>query len=175
MLDELKSFIAEHQLAEPNERLLLAVSGGKDSVIMAHLFHQLDYVFAIAHCNFKLRAEDSDSDEKFVEELAHKLNVPFYSQSFDTKTYAVENKLSVQMAARDLRYEWFDNLSKKEEYNKIVTAHHQDDAIETLLIKKSRKSSIGALRGIPIKNATRKRIRLNYIFSKSQLDASRYW
>ena len=82
-----------------------------------------------------MRAEDSDGDEKFVEELAHKLNVPYYSQSFDTKTYAIENKLSIQMAARDLRYEWFDNLSKKS-YKKIVTAHHQDDAIETLLIKK---------------------------------------
>ena len=153
MLDNLKSFIAEYQLAEPNDRLLLAISGGKDSIVMAHLFHQLDYTFAIAHCNFKLRAGDSDSDEKFVEELAHKLNVPFYSQSFDTKTYAIENKLSIQMAARDLRYEWFGNLSKKEGYKKIVTAHHQDDAIETLLIKKSRKSSIGALQGIPVKNA----------------------
>ncbi|MEC8273768.1 MAG: tRNA lysidine(34) synthetase TilS [Bacteroidota bacterium] len=153
MLNELKSFIAEYQLAEPNDRLLLAVSGGKDSVIMAHLIHQLNYTFAIAHCNFKLRAEESDGDEKFVEELAYKLNVPFYSQSFDTKTYAIENKLSIQMAARDLRYEWFDNLSKKEGYKKIVTAHHQDDAIETLLIKKSRKSSIGALQGIPVKNA----------------------
>ena len=137
MLDKLKSFIAEYQLVEPDDRLLLAVSGGKDSVVMAHLFYQLDYAFAIAHCNFKLRAEDSDGDEKFVEELAHKLNVPFYSQSFDTKTYAIENKLSIQMAARDMRYEWFDNLSKKEGYKKIVTAHHQDDAIETLLIKKA--------------------------------------
>jgi len=153
MLDRLKSFITEYQLAEPNDRLLLAVSGGKDSVVMAHLFHQLDYNIAIAHCNFKLRAEESDSDEKFVEELAQKLNVPYYSKSFDTKTYAIENKLSIQMAARDLRYEWFDKLSKKEGYKKIVTAHHQDDAIETLLIKKSRKSSIGALQGILVNNA----------------------
>ena len=153
MLNKLISFLTEYQLAESNEKLILAVSGGKDSVVMAHLFHQLDYTFAIAHCNFKLRAEDSDEDENFVEELAHKLNVPFYSQSFDTKTYAIENKLSIQMAARDLRYDWFDNLSKKEGYKKIVTAHHQDDAIETLLIKKSRKSSIGALQGIPVKNA----------------------
>ena len=153
MLNKLKSFLTEYQLAESNEKLILAVSGGKDSVVLAHLFHQLDYTFAIAHCNFKLRAEDSDEDENFVEELALKLNVPFYSQSFDTKTYAIENKLSIQMAARDLRYDWFDNLSKKEGYKKIVTAHHQDDAIETLLIKKSRKSSIGALQGIPVKNA----------------------
>ena len=152
MLNKLKAFIAEYQLTEPNDRLLLAVSGGKDSVVMAHLFHQLDYTFAIAHCNFKLRGEDSYGDEKFVQDLAYKLNVPFYSISFDTKIYANENKLSIQMAARDLRYQWFDNLIKKEGYKKIVTAHHQDDAIETLLIKKSRKSSIGALQGIPVKN-----------------------
>ena len=153
MLNKLKSFIAKYQLLEPNDRLILAVSGGKDSVVMAHLFHQLDYNFAIAHCNFKLRAEDSYNDEKFVEELAHKLNVPFYSKSFDTAKHAIKHKLSIQMSARDLRYEWLNNLSKKEGYNKIVTAHHQDDNIETLLIKKIRKSSIGALRGIPVKNA----------------------
>ena len=153
MLNKLKSFIAKYQLLESNDRLILAVSGGKDSVVMAHLFHQLDYNFAIAHCNFKLRAEDSYNDEKFVEELAHKLNVPFYSKSFDTGIHAIKHKLSIQMSARDLRYEWLNNLSKKEGYNKIVTAHHQDDNIETLLIKKIRKSSIGALRGIPVKNA----------------------
>ena len=167
MLDKLKSFIAENQLLETNDRLLLAVSGGKDSVVMAHLFNQLDYDFAIAHCNFKLRAEDSDGDEKFVEELAHKLNVRIYSKSFDTRAYAIENKLSIQMAARDLRYEWFDKLSINERYNKIVTAHHQDDVIETLLIKKSRKSSIGALQGIPIKNV--KVIRPFLSFSVKQI------
>ena len=153
MLNKLKNFINENQLVKANDRLLLAVSGGKDSVVMTHLLHQLNYTFALAHCNFKLRAEDSDGDEKFVKELANKLNVPFYSKSFDTKIYAKENKLSIQMAARDLRYEWFDALCSKEGYQKIVTAHHQDDAIETLLIKKSRKASIGALQGILVKNA----------------------
>tara|TARA_Y100000813_G_scaffold71005_1_gene50293 strand:+ start:3796 stop:5115 length:1320 start_codon:yes stop_codon:yes gene_type:complete len=153
MLNKLKKFINENQLVKANDRLLLAVSGGKDSVVMTHLLHQLDYTFALAHCNFKLRAEDSDGDEEFVKELANKLNVPFYSKSFDTKTYAKENKLSIQMAARDLRYEWFDALCSKEGYQKIATAHHQDDAIETLLIKKSRKASIGALQGILVKNA----------------------
>ena len=153
MLNKLKNFINENQLVKANDRLLLAVSGGKDSVVMTHLLHQLNYTFALAHCNFKLRAEDSDGDEKFVKELANKLNVPFYSKSFDTKIYAKENKLSIQMAARDLRYEWFDALCIKEGYQKIATAHHQDDAIETLLIKKSRKASIGALQGILVKNA----------------------
>lgn len=153
MLNKLKNFINENQLVKANDRLLLAVSGGKDSVVMTHLLHQLDYTFALAHCNFKLRAEDSDGDEEFVKELANKLNVPFYSKSFDTKTYAKENKLSIQMAARDLRYEWFDALCSKKGYQKIATAHHQDDAIETLLIKKSRKASIGALQGILVKNA----------------------
>ena len=153
MLNKLKNFINENQLVKANDRLLLAVSGGKDSVVMTHLLHQLNYTFALAHCNFKLRAEDSDGDEKFVKELANKLNVPFYSKSFDTKIYAKENKLSIQMAARDLRYEWFDALCSKEGYQKIATAHHQDDSIETLLIKKSRKASIGALQGILVKNA----------------------
>ena len=153
MLNKLKNFINENQLVKANDRLLLAVSGGKDSVVMTHLLHQLDYTFALAHCNFKLRAEDSDGDEKFVKELANKLNVPFYSKSFDTKIYAKENKLSIQMAARDLRYEWFDALCSKEGYQKIATAHHQDDAIETFLIKKSGKASIGALQGILVKNA----------------------
>ena len=85
MLNKLKSFLTEYQLAESNEKLILAVSGGKDSVVMAHLFHQLDYTFAIAHCNFKLRAEDSDEDENFVEELAHKLNAVSYTHLQPTR------------------------------------------------------------------------------------------
>tara|TARA_Y100000385_G_C13059510_1_gene623652 strand:- start:218 stop:1534 length:1317 start_codon:yes stop_codon:yes gene_type:complete len=168
MLDKLKSFIDDHQLIGANDRLLLAVSGGKDSVVMAHLFHELNYTFAIAHCNFKLRNEDSDLDEEFVKQLAHGLNVPFYSKAFETKSYAHQNKLSVQMAARDLRYQWFELLSKSKGYDKILTAHHQDDAIETLIIKKSRKSSIGALQGIPVKNANIVRPLLSFSVSQIQ-------
>ena len=102
--------------------------------------------------NFKLRANDSDLDENFVRSLSNQLKVPFYSKVFDTKTYSKKYGISIQMAARDLRYQWFKSLSENKGFDKILTAHHQDDAIETLLIKKSRKSSLGALCGIPLKN-----------------------
>ena len=153
MLDQLQSFIKKHQLLASDDDLLLAVSGGKDSVAMAHLFHQLGYKFALAHCNFKLRNEDSDLDEAFVKELAHQFNVPFYVQTFETNTYAKENRISIQMAARDLRYQWFNSICRDRGFDKILTAHHLDDSIETLLIKKSRKASVGALQGIPLRNA----------------------
>ena len=152
MLNKLKAFIAKNELINDGEKLLLAVSGGKDSVLMAHLFAQLNYDFSIAHCNFKLRAQDSYLDEQFVKELGQQLKVPVYSKTFDTESYAKENKLSIQMAARDLRYSWFRTLCLDEGYDKILTAHHQDDAIETLIIKKSRKASVGALQGIPVRN-----------------------
>ena len=148
MLSRLQKFIQKHKLVRSNERLILAVSGGKDSVAMAHLFSSLKYDFAIAHCNFKLRREESDQDEVFVKELAHNLNVPFYSSNFDTRKYTTEFKVSIQMGARDLRYQWFDQLMQENNFDKIVTAHHQDDSIETLLIKKSRKASLEGLRGI---------------------------
>lgn len=174
MLDQLNTFINRHQLIEVDDSLVLAVSGGKDSVVMAHLFHQLNYKFVIAHCNFKLRAEDSDHDEAFVKELARQMNVPFFSQTFDTVTYATRNKLSIQMAARDLRYQWFKSLSQENDFDKILTAHHQDDAIETLLIKKRRKSSVGALQGIPIRNANIVRPMLGFSVAQIQQYLSDY-
>jgi len=153
MIKSLQSFIDTHELIKSKDELLLAVSGGKDSVVMAKLFKALDYRFAIAHCNFKLRAEESEKDEAFVKTLAQQLGVPFFSKSFETNVYAKKNSLSVQMAARDLRYKWFNFLCRNEGFDKILTAHHKDDAIETLLIKKSRKASLGALQGIPLQNS----------------------
>ncbi|MBL6657498.1 MAG: tRNA lysidine(34) synthetase TilS [Flavobacteriales bacterium] len=152
MLNTLSQFISKHNLIADDDKLLLAVSGGKDSVCMAHLFSELPYEFGIAHCNFKLRGEDSDLDEQFVRNLSKDLGVEFYSKSFETKLYAKKNSLSIQMAARDLRYQFFNETVQEYNYTKIVTAHHSEDILETLLIKKSRKSSVGALQGIPIKN-----------------------
>ncbi len=152
MLNTLSQFISKHNLIADDDKLLLAVSGGKDSVCMAHLFSELPYEFGIAHCNFKLRGEDSDLDEQFVRNLSKDLGVEFYSKSFETKLYAKKNSLSIQMAARDLRYQFFNETVQEYNYTKIVTAHHSEDSLETLLIKKSRKSSVGALQGIPIKN-----------------------
>ncbi len=152
MLNILSQFISQHNLISSDDKLLLAVSGGKDSVCMTHLFSELPYEFGIVHCNFKLRGAESELDEQFVSNLAKDFGVDFYSMSFDTALYARNNSLSIQMAARDLRYQFFNEVLQKYNYTKIVTAHHSDDSIETLLIKKSRKSSLGALQGIPIKN-----------------------
>ncbi len=152
MIEDVKKYIKEHSLLSKGQKVLLTVSGGKDSVCMAYVFALLDIEFCIAHCNFKLRGAESDADHKFVQELAKKLKVPFFSEVFDTSTYASEHKISIQMAARDLRYDWFDELSVKHDMSVIATAHHQDDNIETLLIKKSRKSSLEGLRGILPKN-----------------------
>ena len=152
MLNLLSQFISQHNLISSDDKLLLAVSGGKDSVCMTHLFSELPYEFGIVHCNFKLRGDESELDEQFVGDLAKDLGVEFYSKSFDTALYARNNSLSIQMAARDLRYQFFNEVLQKYNYTKIVTAHHSDDSVETLLIKKSRKSSLGALQGIPIKN-----------------------
>jgi tRNA(Ile)-lysidine synthase len=151
MIARLQKYIEEEQLLTAADKVLLTVSGGKDSVAMALLFAQLDYPFAIAHCNFQLRGAESDADESFVKELAARLKVPFFCRSFDTSAYAQEQSVSIQMAARQLRYEWFEDLAKMEGYSKIATAHHQDDAIETLLIKKSRKASLEGLRGVVAK------------------------
>ncbi len=148
MQNRLKNFIKENEFFVSNDKLILAVSGGKDSVAMAHLFSQLEFDFVIAHCNFMLREAESNEDALFVKKLAQKLDVSFYCKEFETKKYAKDHKVSIQMAARDLRYQWLNHLTEKYNCTKIVTAHHKDDSIETLLIKKSRKASLEALRGI---------------------------
>ena len=148
MLSRLKRFIAENELLIDEDRLLLAVSGGKDSVCLLHLFTQLDYPLAVAHCNFLLRGEESNKDEQFVRSLSEHYELPFFYKRFDTKTYSKEKSISIQMAARELRYNWFADLG----FDKIVTANHQDDNIETLLLKKNRKASLKGLCGIPLIN-----------------------
>lgn len=154
MLVRLKEFILENHLIDSEDKLLLTVSGGKDSVAMLHLFACLGYRFSIAHCNFKLRGAESDQDELFVYSLAKKYRVPFYTNHFNTVEYANKHKLSIQMAARKLRYDWFDLILKKYNYSKLLTAHHLDDSVETLILKKSRKTSLEGLRGILPKNGS---------------------
>ena len=109
MLPKLKRFIAKNKLLIDEDRLLLAVSGGKDSVCLLHLFTQLDYPLAVAHCNFLLRGEESNKDEQFVRSLSEHYELPFCKR-FDTKTYSKEKSISTQMAARELRYNWFADL-----------------------------------------------------------------
>lgn len=124
------------------------MSGGIDSVAMVHLFSEGKFNFGIAHCNFKLRGNESDEDEKFVKKLSEKFYVPFFSATFDTGKYAEEKKISIQMAARELRYEWFEKVRKENGFDFIVTAHHLNDSIETVLMNIIRGTGINGLHGI---------------------------
>lgn len=147
-LQSFTDYIRQNALFSSDHRILLAVSGGKDSVLMAHLFKQAGFKFGIAHCNFGLRAAESQRDEHFVRTLASVLEVPFYVTHFETKTYAAEHKISTQMAARDLRYRWFEELRAGQQFDFIAVAHHQDDAIETVLLNLVRGTGIAGLHGI---------------------------
>lgn len=135
-------------------KLLLALSGGVDSVVLAYLCKNAGLNIAFAHCNFKLREEESDKDEQFVEALGVELDVETFRQSFDTSIYAKSNKLSIQVAARELRYQWFEELSQQLEFDYILTAHHADDNLETFLINLSRGTGLEGLTGIPEINDT---------------------
>ncbi len=144
-------YIRQHKLLKDNQRVLLAVSGGVDSMVMTELFNQSPFPFGIAHCNFQLRGGDADQDQQFVEETAKRLGIPFFSKTFDTKAEARKSGDSIQMAARRLRYEWMESIRAENGYDVIATAHHLDDAIETLLINITRGSGISGLKSIPRK------------------------
>ncbi len=181
LLSSFQQYIKKENLFQPKQCLLLAVSGGVDSVVLCELCQQAGYDFAIAHCNFQLRKEESDGDEKFVEALAKKYAVEYFVKKFDTEKYAAQNKISIQVAARELRYDWFNFLveankadgskemtddrkekitdvsknlfSKKTGYqlstiNYILTAHHADDNIETILMNFFKGTGINGLKGI---------------------------
>jgi len=152
MLARFLEHIKKNSLCGKSGKILLAVSGGADSVVMAELFYRAGYTFGIIHCNFRLRGEESDADEKFVRELAlKKYKSPFFVKRFDTKKVAEQNKLSIQEAARELRYAYFEEIRKKEHFSSIATAHHADDSIETFFINLLRGSGISGLSGIPVK------------------------
>lgn len=133
-------------------KILLAVSGGIDSMVLAELFRKTEINFAIAHCNFKLRNAESDLDQKFVENYCSQNKIPFFTTSFDTSAFAKDYKLSTQIAARKLRYTYFYELLENENFDCIATAHHLDDSIETFFINLSRGTGIDGLTGIPLQN-----------------------
>lgn len=151
MIREFKSFISENQLIRKTDKILLAVSGGMDSMAMAELFRAADYDYAFIHCNFKLRGSDSEADYAFVKETAQRHGVAFFSRSFETQDIADSSSDSVQMVARDLRYDYFNEIAQKEEFDIIATAHHLDDQIETFFINLSRGCGIAGLHGIRLK------------------------
>ena len=130
-------------------KLLIAVSGGIDSVVLTHLCKTLKLNIALAHCNFNLRGDESDADETFVLELAEDLDVEVFIQNFDTLLYAKDHKRSMQMAARELRYAWFNELAGQLKFDYILTAHHADDNLETVLINFIRGTGLDGLTGIP--------------------------
>lgn len=147
-LQNFKTYINQHALFTEKDKILLAVSGGKDSVLMTQLFKLSGFNFGIAHCNFNLRGSESQRDETFVKLLASTLDVPFYVTHFKTKDFAATHKVSTQMAARTLRYEWFEEIRMLESYDFIALAQHQDDAVETVLLNLTRGTGIAGLHGI---------------------------
>ena len=174
MLKEFKSFVEKHNLIGRDDRVLLALSGGVDSMVLAKLLlisqqdnkttRQQGLVtepvevptansqLAFAHCNFHLRGDDSDRDERYVTKFAEENNIPIYIKHFDTEAYAKENSLSIEMAARELRYAWFKELKEFHNFDKVALAHHGDDQIETFFINFLRGSGIKGLKGMKPQN-----------------------
>ncbi|MGB4845579.1 MAG: tRNA lysidine(34) synthetase TilS [Ferruginibacter sp.] len=148
LLEKFKEYIKQQNLFQPKDKLLLAVSGGVDSVVLCELCKQAGYDFVIAHCNFQLRGAESERDEAFVRSLSEKYSVEVLVKEFDTEKYATEQKLSIQVAARDLRYNWFNEIITAQSVEFIVTAHHADDNVETLLMNFFKGTGINGLHGI---------------------------
>lgn len=157
LADSFTSYIQHHYLFTKSDRLLIAVSGGIDSVVLCHLCKAAGFNFAIAHCNFQLRGADSRRDEIFVQQLSVQLKVPFYVAHFPTKQYAAAQKLSTQVAARRLRYDWFEQIRAENGYNFVLTAHHADDNIETVVMNFFRGTGIRGLTGIQARNGNLRR------------------
>jgi tRNA(Ile)-lysidine synthase len=153
MLLAFQNYISTNKLFEEGQAILIAISGGADSVVLAHLFHQCKFPFALAHCNFALRGEDSDGDEAFVQSLAKEFDCDLFVTRFDTKAYAAQHKLSIEMAARDLRYAWFETIRVQHGYAAIATAHHQEDNAETILLNLIRGTGFKGLLGIKNTNS----------------------
>jgi tRNA(Ile)-lysidine synthase len=152
MKTQIQSFINEKSLFTIDDKLLVAVSGGVDSVVLSYLLNSCGYKIVIAHCNFQLRGEASDGDQIFVETLSKDLGVVCHSKRFDTEGYVLEKKLNTQLAARELRYQWFEELRHEFGYKYIVTAHHASDNIETVLYNFTKGTGLRGLTGMKPKN-----------------------
>lgn len=168
MLDKLTVHLDSKFPFLKGKRLFLAVSGGIDSMVLLDLFHQLDYEIEVLHCNFLLRNIESDGDEEFVRSFCEAKSIPVHIQKFDTNKFAEDSKLSIQLAARKLRYDWFYSQLIEQQFDYILTAHHLDDNLETFLINLTRGTGLEGLTGIPSQND--KIIRPLLPFSREEIE-----
>jgi len=152
MLAEFQNYIEEHSLINIDKRILLAVSGGMDSMVMTDLCIAAGIKFAAAHCNFCLRGTESDKDEVFVRGFMDSRKIPFFSKKFDTVTYARKNHISIEMAARELRYKWFETIRTENAFSSVAVAHNLNDNIETMLLNLVRGTGIAGLTGMKPRN-----------------------
>ena len=168
MFQKFKNHIDTNFSFLQDKQLLVATSGGMDSMVLVNLFQKLKFNIALAHCNFQLRNSESDADEKFVNSYAEQNKMPCYTSKFDTKNYSEVQKLSTQVAARNLRYNWFNEILVQEKYDYIITAHHADDVAETFMINLSRGTGLDGLTGIPSQNGNVIRPMLH--FSRKEIE-----
>lgn len=168
MLQKFQKHIIQNFSFLKDKKLLLATSGGLDSMVMVDLLRRFDCEIAMAHCNFQLRGLESFEDQKFVQEYAQTNKIDLFLTRFDTENYAKNNQLSTQVAARELRYNWFQEIIEREKFDYILSAHHADDTLETFIINLSRGTGIEGLTGIPSQNG--KIIRPLLIFSREEIE-----
>ena len=149
---DVEKFIDQKSLFERRDKVLVALSGGADSVALLRVLDALGYQCECAHCNFHLRGEESNRDEAFVQQLCQKFDIPLHVTHFDTTDYAHTKRISIEMAARELRYQWFETLRQSIGASVIAVAHHRDDSVETFLLNLIRGTGINGLKGIAPKN-----------------------
>lgn len=168
MLTKFENHLIQNFSFLRDKKVFLAVSGGIDSMVLLDLFFKLNYQIAVLHCNFSLRDSESDADENFVTSICEEKNIPVFIQKFDTKKFALDYKLSIQLAARKLRYDWFYEQLHQQNFDYIITAHHLDDSLETFLINLTRGTGLDGLTGIP--NQNDKIIRPLLPFSRQEIE-----
>ncbi|GAA6769250.1 tRNA lysidine(34) synthetase TilS [Flavobacterium sp. CGRL1] len=152
MLSKFQNHIVSRFPFLKQKKLFLAVSGGLDSMVLLHLFKQLNYEIAVLHCNFQLRGLESFGDQEFIQNYCDKNNIKIFTTQFDTQAFAEDYKLSIQVAARELRYSWFYELLDEKHFDYFLTAHHADDNLETFIINLTRGTGLDGLTGIPEQN-----------------------
>lgn len=152
MKNKILTYINKENLLKRGEKVIVTCSGGADSIFLLHILNKLGFECVVAHCNFHLRGEESDRDENFVREFCKKKGLTLLVEHFDTKQFAAENKLSIEMAARELRYNWFEKIRAEYNAGAIAVAHHSDDSIETILLNLLRGTGLKGICGIRPRN-----------------------